>query len=378
MSSADVTLRERWRAGARPLLVGALVLLGAVVMAVVAGGPGSERLDPAEPAPTGTRAVAQVLADESVDVVRVTTTDGAVDAVAGDAFSTTVLVTDPELLVAEQVDRLTATGADLVLVAPSAPERFAGSVRAAGVVGGKEREPGCRLGPAVRAGTIDAEGLGYTAAGGVECYGSAEGSLVVQVRDGDRRVTVLGAPRILTNAGIDEQGHAALVLGLLGTDERLVWYLPSLGDIPESAEQTSFYELVPEAVWWGLGQLLVALLLLAWWRGRRLGPVVTEPLPVVVRAAETTEGRARLYRRAQARDSAADALRAATTARLLAALGLPAAAAPGTVVDAVSGRTSRTPGEVAALLYGAAPVEDRALVQLVDQLDALEREVRRP
>jgi hypothetical protein len=378
VSSADLTLSARWRSVARPLLIGGMVLLAAIVVAVVSGGPGSDRLDPAEPAPTGTRAVAQVLEDQGVDVVRVTTTDAVIDVVAGDAFSTTVLVTDPELLVAEQVDRLTASGADLVLVAPSEPERFARGVRATAVLGGEEREPRCRLGPAARAGIIDAEGLGYTADGGVECYGSADGSLVVQVRDGDRRVTVLGAPRILTNAGVDEEGHAALALGLLGADERLVWYLPSLGDIPETAEQTSFYDLVPDAVWWGLGQLLVALVLLAWWRGRRLGPVVTEPLPVVIRAAETTEGRARLYRRAQARDSAADAMRAATRSRLLAGLGLPTAAAPESVVDAVSSRTSRTPSEVGALLYGAAPVEDRALVHLVDQLDALEREVRRP
>jgi hypothetical protein len=33
---------------------------------------------------------------------------------------------------------------------------------------------------------------------------------------------------------------------------------------------------------------------------------------------------------------------------------------------------------VAALLYGAAPADDGALVRLADDLDALEREVRRP
>jgi len=48
------------------------------------------------------------------------------------------------------------------------------------------------------------------------------------------------------------------------------------------------------------------------------------------------------------------------------------------VVDAVASRTRRTPPEVAALLYGAAPPDDAALVRLADDLDALEREVRRP
>src|SRR5690606_41722785 len=55
--------------------------------------------------------------------------------------------------------------------------------------------------------------------------------------------------------------------------------------------------------------LIVVVVLLAWWQGRRLGPLVTEPLPVVVRASETVEGRGRLYRSRRARDRAAEALR---------------------------------------------------------------------
>ena len=37
------------------------------------------------------------------------------------------------------------------------------------------------------------------------------------------------------------------------------------------------------------------------WRGRRLGRLVVEPLPVVVQAVESTESRGRLYRRARDR-----------------------------------------------------------------------------
>jgi cyanate lyase len=48
------------------------------------------------------------------------------------------------------------------------------------------------------------------------------------------------------------------------------------------------------------------------------------------------------------------------------------------VVDAVAVRTGRSPVEVAALMYGAAPGDDASLVRLADQLDILEREIRRP
>ena len=79
------------------------------------------------------------------------------------------------------------------------------------------------------------------------------------------------------------------------------------------------------------------VLLAALWQGRRLGPLVAEQLPVVVRASETVEGRGRLYRSRRARDRAADALRTATLQRMLPRLGLGAARATA-VVAAVAGR----------------------------------------
>jgi len=243
------------------------------------------------------------------------------------------------------------------------------------------RQPGCRMGPARRAGAADTGGRGYEVRPGTDaalCYARDGVPSLVRVREGGRTVTFLGSPVPLTNSRFGDEGNAALALGVLGGRERLVWYLPSLADVPRSAAQRSFYDLVPDGVWWGLVQLGVAVLLLALWRGRRLGPLVEEPLPVVVRAAETVEGRARLYRRAGARDTAAEALRDATRTRLRAALGVPPGSGAPLVVDAVAARARRTPAEVAPLLYGAAPADDRALVRLADELDALDREVRRP
>jgi hypothetical protein len=191
-------------------------------------------------------------------------------------------------------------------------------------------------------------------------------------------VTLLASGVALTNRRFGEEGNASLALGLLGGHDRLVWYLPSLSDVPATDAQESVYDLVPDGVWWGLVQLGVAVVLLALWRARRLGPVVPEPLPVVVLAAETVEGRARLYRRSRARDTAAESLRGARRVRLGRLLGLPARSAPTALVDAAAARAGRDPGAVAGLLYGAAPADDAALVRLADDLDALDREVRRP
>ena len=59
-------------------------------------------------------------------------------------------------------------------------------------------------------------------------------------------------------------------------------------------------------------------------------------------------------------------------------LGLPRRSEPATVTDAVAARSRLPAVEVSALLYGAAPADDSALVALADRLDDLEKEVRRP
>ncbi|GDY74619.1 hypothetical protein SAV31267_041040 [Streptomyces avermitilis] len=75
-------------------------------------------------------------------------------------------------------------------------------------------------------------------------------------------------------------------------------------------------DLLPSGWLWGTLQLFIAAALAALWRARRLGPLVPERLPVAIRASETVEGRARLYRKANARDRAAAALRSTTRTRL--------------------------------------------------------------
>jgi hypothetical protein len=375
--SLDRTFGDVWRAARTPLLVAAGVLLAAIVLAVLAGGGRAGLLDPRAADRSGSKALAVLLREQGVRVELSRTTAATVTA-AG--TGSTIFVAFPDLLVRSQLDRLDATGADIVLVAPTgeALEVLAPRVRAVDQTDSDARQPACELRAAVRAGRAKVGGVLYDAPGAAQrCYATdGHAALVQLVRDG-RRITVLGDPTPLTNDRLDEQGNAALAMNLLGQRPTLVWYLPSLDDVP-AGEQKSFYELVPDGVIFGLVMLAVAVVLLALWRARRLGPVVHEPLPVVVRATETVEGRARLYQRGGARDRAADALRRATLTRMRQPLGLPRRADPEAVVDAVVRRTDRTGPDIGALLYGAAPADDAALVRLADALDALEREVRRP
>ncbi|MPZ64027.1 MAG: DUF4350 domain-containing protein [Pseudonocardiaceae bacterium] len=373
-TSVDPRLRQLWTAARGPVAIGLLVLLGAVIIAVVSMQADRGLLDPRATDEAGSRAVAEVLRGQGVGVEL--TRDTARAASAGP--DTTVLVTFPDRLAPSQLTTVARTRADLVLVAPGpdALAELAPGIAAAGQAPVQQRPAQCALPAARAAGGADTGGRLYRTGNGQQCYPVADGAALVQAGDAGRTVTVIGAPDMLTNTGLPEAGNAALALRLLGQQNRLLWYLPVPGEVP-AAEQKSFAELVGPGWLWGAAQLGIAAVLLALWRARRLGPVVAEPLPVVVRAAETVEGQARLYRRVGARDHAAQTLRDASCARLRPLLGLPVAAEPGAVAVAAASRTGRSGSEVTALLYGPAPADDTALVRLADNLDTLETEVGR-
>ena len=142
-----------------------------------------------------------------------------------------------------------------MLLAPVAPDRYLPGVEAEPTDPGV-RTPACALPAARRAGPADAGAVAFDVGDAdlgdaLLCYSKDGRPSLVQGSVEGRPVTLLGAASPLTNARLDDEGNAALALGLLGARARLVWYLPSTTDVPASAQQ-SFYDLVPSGVWWGL------------------------------------------------------------------------------------------------------------------------------
>ncbi len=174
--------------------------------------------------------------------------------------------------------------------------------------------------------------------------------------DGAR--VLLGSADALTNDVVDRAGNAALALGLLGSTEQLVWYLPSLADVPVTGPP-SLDELTPSWVAGVTGSVVITAILAMFWRGRRFGPLVIEDLPVAVRASETMEGRARLYQRSGNRQRALDALRIGTVSRLAVAAGLSRHASVVEVADTVAGLAGIDPRHVRSVLLDAVPDERR-------------------
>ncbi|MFE9772820.1 DUF4350 domain-containing protein [Streptomyces sp. NPDC005931] len=388
-TSASPTARQAWTRARGVALAVLLLLVAAVVIAVVRSDARHGELDPRSADPYGSRAVAELLADRGVDTRVVTTLEEVAAAVGPD---TTLLVSSPDRLTPRQQSGLHSafvdSGGRTVLVASGSAsvERLAPGVTAAPATSlDSTLSPGCELPAARRAGTADTGGLRYTTThvDADECYPSERLATLVRfpAPTGSGDTVVLGAPDILFNDRLDEHGNASLALQLLGSRPHLVWYLPSLADTSAAEEgERGLFDLLPSGWLWGTLQLFVAAGVAALWRARRLGPLVPEGLPVAIRASETVEGRARLYRRANARDRAAAALRSATRTRLAPLVGVPVtqAHAPEALLPALSAHLHGGRRSLHALLFGPPPGDDAGLITLADRLDALEREVRRP
>ncbi len=360
-----------WVAAAVFVVLVAIVLLAAQGAGTAARVPAS----PVDPSPEGAKAIAQVLRQQGVEVATPTSFADARDALGSRG---TLLVYDPEhLLPTERLTRLAARADHVVLLAPDRDQlaALAPGVRAAGAVASRTLRASCDLPAAVRAGTISGKGAGYrvdAAAGATACFPSGGGvRSVVELRHGGTRVTVIGATGLLTNAAAPLHGNAALALGVLGDEPHLTWYLPGIADAGTGGRTIG--ELTGAWVTPALILLVVTVIAAGFWRGRRLGPLVIERMPVVVRSAETVEGRARLYQRSSARLRALDALRIGAIGRLASACGLPRTASVDDVIEAVAHVTGEGSRGIRDLLLDADPATDRELIALSDALLDLER-----
>ncbi|WP_199549342.1 DUF4350 domain-containing protein [Streptomyces sp. N35] len=383
-TSASPTARQVWSRSRGLLLALTVLLIAGVVIAAVQSNEQHGRLDPRSFDPSGSRAVAELLKDRGVDTRVVTTTDAAAEAASPD---TTLLVASPDLLTEKQQTALyeathNSGGRTLLLSpGPASVDRLAPGVTASMPGVDPALRPACSLPEATRAGDADTGGMRYTttAEQATSCYPEGGEATLVHLPTGDGETVVLGGPRFLYNDLLDDRGNASLALQLLGSRPHLVWYLPSLGDAAATdGGDRSFFDLIPSGWLWGTLQLALAAALAALWRARRLGPLIPERLPVAIRASEAVEGRARLYRKGNARDRAASALRTAALTRLAPLVGVPPSHAhsPEEMLPALSAQLPDGARDLHSLLFGPPPGDDAALIALADQLDALEREVR--
>ncbi|GAB2466674.1 DUF4350 domain-containing protein [Promicromonospora xylanilytica] len=394
----DTTGRSRaastWRRLRWPLTVLAAIAFLVLFLAVVRPPTSADPYAPDNPEDDGAMAVAEVLKDQGVRITHVTTVAEA-SAAAGPG-STLLVTPNPGFFAEDQISALNRTGADLVVLgadytmvaAVSRNTLDATYGEAEGPVAPKCDDPAAQAAGelALRPGLYD---VSAEANGGAVrptlCWPDGLGAYAYARLDfPNRSVTLVDDPAVIRNGRVLDEGNAALALWMLGKHEHLVWMVPdpmdvSTGeDVPTPADRGQVNAMMPPGSAPVALVAVLAAVLLALWRVRRMGPLVVEDLPVLVRSAEATRGRARLYRAARARGHAAAGLRASTADRIASRLGLARSSDATSVVDSVVAATNRPSQQVADLLYGPPPADDAALAELARRLDILESEVHRP
>jgi hypothetical protein len=355
-----------------------LIALGAVLAVVVSAWVTSQnqpfpgRLDPQNSDPDGAQAVARVLADQGVNVDIARGLSSFDESHTGP--DTVVLVTS-----ASQLGRSTVTdlrehaGGSPVIVVDPGP-------RVVGLLDASGGTFDTSLGDPVEANCSAFEGLHVEVDQGTayrpnsqSCFQVEAGALLAQPAPG---LTLLGAGDLLSNGQILHADNAAVALRLLGQSKHLLWYVPSATDLA-AGDEVGLGSLLPTWIKPGLWVVVLSVLALIGWRARRLGRLAIEPLPVTVKAIETALSRGRLYRKANDRAHAADALRGAARVRIADRLQLARDSRPDLLVEAVASVTGRPAHDLHDLLYGAAPASDRSLIQLATTLAELDDQLRK-
>jgi hypothetical protein len=366
-----------------------LVLTALVTILVGRAGSSTRPLDPDNPEGEGMQALAAVLDQQGVQVEIVR---GVENLPQEPADGATVLVADTALLSADSGEQLwdyARSAASVVVLSPAdnLADTLEVNVEVTDLATTTPMSPECDLAlwnageqvsradrrlrvdngvPRRQVTTCLPPSPGFNAGG------AREGYLVEISATQDRpRIVVAGLADALTNEHITADANAATGLRLLGASERLVWVIPTIADAGP-APPVGLFDVLPAPVLPGMAVVVAALVAWSLVRGRRLGRVSTEPLPVVIRAVETTTSRGRLYQEAADRRRALASLQLAARGRLATRLGLPAGTSPERLVRRVCVVTGRPASEVRRLLLDSAVDDDDTLVRTAREVRSLE------
>ena len=200
------------------------------------------------------------------------------------------------------------------------------------------------------------------------------GASILQARaEGQGSIVVLGGPDIWTNAYLGKADNSVLAADLLAVSGG--GSVTLLGSSRVGGGQSHLLGLVSPHVWELIWQLVIAFVLLAIWRSRRLGRPVQEGVPVIIPASELVVARGNLLQEGRHRDQAAAIMRRNFERAARIRLGVPNGAPPASLAEAIAQTTGAAEKDVVSLLEGPSPASDIGLVHLAQQIDDTMREI---
>jgi hypothetical protein len=216
------------------------------------------------------------------------------------------------------------------------------------------------------------------------CFVQDGDSFVVAWRWGEGTFVALGGPWLFTNERLDDADNAGLAAALLaprpGYEVAFLTPPASAQDLPDVDFELpnpidAAFNLVPETMRIALAQLLVAYLVFAIARGRRLGPAVTEPQPVELAGSELVAAVGRLLERSKDPTRAFVTLRDGLHRDLTDHLSLPRDANPEALAAALAARGDDRAQLVPQALHGATPTDTAQLLAYAQLVDTIRQEV---
>ena len=352
------TTRERF-AAARPMIIIVVFSLLFVIAASILPKAGYDNTPVGirNKEGDGARALAQVLGDHGISVREV----NAQQAASVDE-NTTLVVIFPSRMT-DSMAQAIETRANVVYVGLE-EDHGSHSVYLQGLRSDREYSsktwltPGCSSEIAGRTQHLQASDyvLSGPASGWQLCFSDDGKSYAYAERSDSGRFRALIPDSLrLRNRAISEGGNAALAINTIGRTPKVAWYSPTRTDTPTGVSQdqmlTSPY-LMPAFL-----MIIAACLLAGLARGRRLGPLTSERLPIEVPASETLIGKARLMRSQRAYEHAAQALRSSTASRIATALGVAHTADREALTHAMEQR-GLPASRCSALLWGPPPTSE--------------------
>jgi hypothetical protein len=216
--------------------------------------------------------------------------------------------------------------------------------------------------------------LYHVPAGADSCLGNGEEAYVVVSPERDGTVVAVGGYGMFANTALDEGENAPVVAALVAPtpDTDLAVLRP--GPVAGSGEDT-LVDLISPNVRRFLAQLVIAFVVYALWRSRRLGAPVAEPQPVAVAGSELVAAVGSLLDRSGSPQHAADTLRADLHRFLADRLGVPPDTPPPVLAGVAAERTSVDVQRVAWALGPSPVTDDDQLVALAQTIDAIRQEV---
>jgi hypothetical protein len=209
--------------------------------------------------------------------------------------------------------------------------------------------------------------------GAVGCYTRNDDAWLVAQPLGAGTIVVTGGPAFVTNSLLGEADNAVLAAALLAPrpGTRVGILAPDFAPAGRDQGPDSLSDLIPLPLRLAALQLIVAFVLVALWRSRRLGKPVAEPQEVQLPGSELVVAVGTLLHRTAAHDHAVEVLRADLRHTLSERLGLPEHTDAQLLADTAAARTTVAATDILAVLTGPAPRTDTEFVALAQRAEAI-------